>query len=261
LPSLADLQSAFGRAVLTKDFSALAPCVRDEGISAASRIGVYRNNVVTSLTALLAERFPVVERLVGDGFFPFAAENFIRTAPPDQPCLDAYGAEFPGFLAGFPSCAGLPYLADVARLEWKFFTIARADFAAPLTIAALAGLDAETAANLQLHCGPAIDYFAADWPADQIWQAHQSEFSAATIEPGACQVELRRLDGKLTMRTLPPAEFAFRRALADGMTLGDAVTLALGESGDFDFFPALTNLFSEQWVTGQNSVTTSQEGI
>jgi len=76
LTSLAELQSAFGRAVLAGDFSGLASYVRDDGISAAGRIGVYRNNVATSLTLLLAERFPVVERLVGDGYFSFAAERF-----------------------------------------------------------------------------------------------------------------------------------------------------------------------------------------
>ena len=260
MTSLAEVQSAFGRAVLGGDFSALTPYVRTDGISAAGRIGVYRNNVVTSLTALLADRFPVVERLVGDGYFSFAAESFIRAAPPGQACLDGYGSEFPSFLAAFPSCAALPYLPDVARLEWKLFAIARAEFAEPLTLAALAGLNADTAANLRLRCDPAIDYLASDWPVDRIWQAHQSDVAEANINAGACRVELRRYDKELTIRALAPAEFAFRSALAGGSVLGEAVTLALEESGDFDFFQALATLFSEQWVTGQNDPATSQEG-
>jgi len=260
LTSLAEVQSAFGRAVLAGDFSALTRYVRTDGISAAGRIGVYRNNVMTSLTSLLVERFPVVERLVGDGFFSFAAEGFIRTAPPDQACLDSYGAEFPGFLAAFPPCAALPYLPDVARLEWKLFGVARAAFAAPLTIATLAGLDPETAANLRLRCDPAVDYLASKWPVDRIWQAHQGELVEVNIAAGSCRVELRRYDGKLTIRTLKPTEFAFRSALAAGSTLGDAVALALSESGDFDFFQALATLFTEQWVIGQSGAATSQEG-
>lgn len=36
---------------------------------AARRFAVYRNNVAVSLLAALADRFPVIERLIGPDFF------------------------------------------------------------------------------------------------------------------------------------------------------------------------------------------------
>jgi len=250
LPSLADVQSAFGHAVLAGDFAALAPFVCEDGISAAGRIGVYRNNVTTSLTALLAERFAVVARLVGDSYFRFAAESFIRSAPPGQACLDSYGAAFPDFLAEFPSCAGLPYLPDVARLEWKLAVIARAGAAQPIAIEALAATNPALAMNLRLCCDPAIDYLASEWPVRQIWQAHQSDEVFANLDAGGCRVELRRRSGQLIIRPLTPAEFAFRVTLAGGASLAEAVTAALDQPGEFDFSRALVELFVEQWAIG-----------
>jgi len=250
LPSLADVQSAFGHAVLAGDFAALAPFVCEDGISAAGRIGVYRNNVTTSLTALLAERFAVVARLVGDSYFRFAAESFIRSAPPGQACLDSYGAAFPDFLAEFPSCAAVPYLPDVARLEWKLFVVARAGTAVPISIEALAPIDPASAMNLRLCCDPAIDYLASEWPVDRIWQAHQSDDVFVNLDAGGCRIELRRRSGRLIIRPLTSAEFAFRVTLAGGGPLAEAVTAALDQPDEFDFYQAFAELFAEQWAIG-----------
>ena len=250
MPGWRELQACFGQAVLTGDFAALAPHVRQDGMAVTSRIKIYRNNSVTSLTSILAERFGVVEQLVGAEFFAFAAEGFIAQSPPAKPYLDLYGARFPAFLAELPACGELPYLADVARLEWKLFTVARAPFAPPAGIEILNGLDPAQAMGLRLHPDPAIEYLSSPWPVDRIWQAHQGEMRELAISAAATLLELRRHDGQLLMRALPPAEFAFRSALAAGATLADAVTSALNQSADFEFAAALADLFQEQWVAG-----------
>ena len=82
------------------------------------RFAVYRNNVAHSLSRALASRYPVIERLVGEDFFRPLAAAFIAAHPPASPMLFQWGGEFPGFLAGFPPLRDLPYLADVAELEW-----------------------------------------------------------------------------------------------------------------------------------------------
>jgi hypothetical protein len=45
------------------------------------------------------------------------AGAFARANPPRSPVMAHYGAGFAGFIEEFPPAAGLPYLADVARLE------------------------------------------------------------------------------------------------------------------------------------------------
>lgn len=84
---------------------------------APRRFVVYRNNVIHSLSVALSRRFPVIERLVGAECFAGLARLFIESHPPESPVLLQWGGAFPGFLADCPPLAGLPYLADVARLE------------------------------------------------------------------------------------------------------------------------------------------------
>ena len=252
---LREIQRSFAGAVLTGDFEGLGRYVREDGMRKASRIGIYRNNVVTSLTSLLAERFPLTERLVDARFFAFAAERFIADLPPDQPCLDLYGAALAGFLAEFPACADLPYLSDVARLEWKLFCVARAAAPPPIGIESLQRIGADQAMSLRFECDPAVDYLMSPWPVRQIWQTHQeiADPEPVALNSGVNRIEIRRIGGHLLIRELEPAEFAFRSVLAAGAMLVTAIELAIDQLPEFEFSQSLAGLFRDQWVTGYGS--------
>jgi hypothetical protein len=43
----------------------------------------------------------------------------VRIEPPLSPILLKYGGRFPTFIETFRPTSSLPYLADVARLEWR----------------------------------------------------------------------------------------------------------------------------------------------
>ncbi len=81
------------------------------------RFAVYRNNVMVSLIDALADTYPVTQALVGEEFFRAMAGVFARSRPPRSPVMAHYGEGFAGFIEDFQPAAGLPYLADVARLE------------------------------------------------------------------------------------------------------------------------------------------------
>ena len=82
------------------------------------RFAVHRNTVAASLIEALQARFPVVQRLVGEDFFRAMARAFVALEPPSSPLLFLYGESFAAFIARFTPAAPLPYLADVARLEY-----------------------------------------------------------------------------------------------------------------------------------------------
>ena len=62
----------------------------------------------------------MVEKLVGEGFFRYAASQFIRQYPSKSGDLNEFGYEFPEFLETFEPAAKLNYLPDVARLELAY---------------------------------------------------------------------------------------------------------------------------------------------
>ena len=62
--------------------------------------------------------YRVVRELVGAPFFDAAVDAFVRAHPSTGGDLNVYGGEFADFLAAYPHARDLPYLPDVARLEW-----------------------------------------------------------------------------------------------------------------------------------------------
>lgn len=147
----------------------------------ARRFAVYRNNVQHGLSRALAARFPVIERLVGAPFFAAMARVFAAQHPPAGPVLAEWGEGFADFLAGFPPLANLPYLADVARLEWlRGLSFHAAD--APVADVALLGRIAPE--RLVLRLAPCVLGFGAAYPAVSLWQANQPGALARSMPPG-----------------------------------------------------------------------------
>ncbi|HYA81246.1 MAG TPA: DNA-binding domain-containing protein, partial [Methylocystis sp.] len=159
---------AFAQALL--DPTLPPPCGLPE-----RRFAVYRNNVVVGLVDALAERFPVVLRLVNEEFFRAMAGAHVRRTPPSSPILAQYGAEFPAFIEGFASARELPFLADVARLEYAVGLAYHAADATPLPLEDIAeALKSQPDRRLVLH--PSVQLASSRHPIVDIWR---SQLSAA----------------------------------------------------------------------------------
>src|SRR5439155_21753788 len=137
---LAEVQRTFADALLDSRASDIAAVVAGDGVAPGARVAIYRHHVVTSLTAALRTMYPVVCGLVGDGFFAYAAHEFIVTQAPTGPCLSDYGEAFAEFLEGFPAARELVYLADLARLEWALSRALHAEDTVPRDLGALRSL-------------------------------------------------------------------------------------------------------------------------
>ncbi len=130
-------EATFSAALLDPARPCPAGLVAWNGSDPAPRLAVYRNNVVASLIDALATTFPVVHQLVGTDFFRAMAAVFVRQAPPSSPVLARYGDGFAAFVRHFGPAAGLPYLADVACLEFARVRAYHAADATPVTTEAI----------------------------------------------------------------------------------------------------------------------------
>lgn len=205
----------------------------------ASRFAVYRNTVAVTLVAALAARFSTVARLVGDDFFKSMARAFVAGRRPDLPMLSRYGDDFPGFVAGFGPASGLPYLADVARLDAAVSRVAEAADVPPLAVAALAGLPAEGLAACRLVAHPAAALVRSPWPVGTIWSRQRQETPEPVRGGGPEAVLVTRPADDVDLLRLGPGEAAFVAALLDGAPLGAAATAAFDIDPAFDFGRAL----------------------
>jgi hypothetical protein len=249
MSALRDVQTAFRAAMLEGEHARdhAVPGVLDDGLTAAARLRIYRHHVFTSLTAALAATFPVVQRLVGEGFFAYAADAYIRRHPPAGPCLSEYGASFADFLAVFPPCRGHAYLPDVARLEWALNEAFHADDAPPLGPAELAAIPADALAGTRLRLHPSVHLLESAWPVDGIWKANQADAdpdATVDLDAGGVRLAIRRLEDDAVFHPLDAGRFALWQALAAGRTLGEAAEAGMAADPGLDLSTALHDLLA-----------------
>lgn len=219
-------QAAFARALLDP----LAPCppgLRRAGdADPAQRYAIYRNNVVASLIQALADTFPVCRELVGADFFHAMAHAYVARRLPRSPVLARYGGAFAAFVAAHAPAASVPYLADMARLEYLRVRAYYAADAVALDAAAagarIAALSKPASARLRLH--PAARALVSPYAIHALWAAHQGALDIAEVDPYAAQGALVLRDPAEAVLAIPLAASAaaFVRALRAGLPLGAA---------------------------------------
>jgi hypothetical protein len=158
------------------DFASALMADGETGLSIRSQaFAVYRNTSARGVVEALRASYPTVDMLLGDDSFGQVALQFRNKRPPAGPVLSDYGRQLAGFLRCQPWSCELPYLADVAWLDWLWLEsfLAADSLPAPVT--------AGGCAQIALH--PAARFAWTPTPAMTIWLAHRDPWSLAELEP------------------------------------------------------------------------------
>lgn len=253
VPSLADLQSDFVRAL--RDPARPAPHqLRGVPQSGSSRrFDVHRNNIIASLVDALQSTFPAIQRLVGEDYFTAVARVYVQQYPPDSPVLLYYGGTFGDFLESFPSASGVPYLGDVARLEWARIKALHAADAEPATIDDLAGVPETQLKSVTLSLHPSLLLIRSRWPVVSLWSAcldagHSGDVDMKTPEHAV----VVRPALKVAVQAPHAGGGEFLAALRRGATLGGAAQQAMDTTEMFDLAAQLQFIFQIGAVTAVN---------
>ena len=247
MQSLRELQCAVRRSLVEHDDGAAAMHILSSGLAPEQRLAIYRNTFDGNLANALRLLFPAVHRLVGAEFFEGAARIFAHQRPPCSAWLDEYGAEFPEFLADFPQAASLPYIPDVARLEWAVTRALHAPDVAPFDAQRLAALDPADHERVRFVANPTISLVRAAYPADTIWRAALAQDDAALgaidLAIGTCWLLIERRVTGVEVTRLDERAWCFADALVSGLPLGAALEVSPG--------PETASLLAEHIVAGR----------
>jgi hypothetical protein len=260
---LPELERGVRLSVLGRSRPEIVAAVLGGSDEAEARLAIHRHHILSSLTEALKANFPVLCRVVDERFFAYAADAFIRLHPPSAPCLAEYGAEFPDFIGAFPPARALPYLGDLARLEWTIMEARNARDADPIAADSLRQVPVVEYPNLALQLDPSLRLVRTVWAVERIWTAHQSGDADAAIELGSAgsRLMVRRHGAGIEVEALDPAGFAFLAALRHGRCLAKAGAAALAADPFFDMAMALRRLLAEGAVTGFSILPTANRGV
>lgn len=239
MSDLATLQERFAAGLMTPGDYPVELFAGDPQL-AARRFALYRGNVTASWDKALANAYPVLRQLVGDEFFRAMAREFGRAVPSAEGDLNRFGAGLAAFLADFGPVSGYPYFPDMARLEWALH---RAHYAADeplLTLASLAGMDAQGLGRLNIRFAEACVLLHSQWNIADIWLAHQPGGPSRPDDirrPShymVCRPRWRAELAVLSSGEHAALEAIARSAAAGPTSLGGALEIAAGADPSFD---------------------------
>ncbi|MBT2333222.1 putative DNA-binding domain-containing protein [Variovorax paradoxus] len=233
MPSLHELQQSMRQSILRDTQDAALDYVDGAGLSPWQRLSVYRNTILGALANALRLSFPAVQQLVGADFFEGAAQIFSREQPPRCADLNLYGGEFADFLERFEPAATLPYLPDVARLEWAVNRALHAPVAQVLDLSQLAAAVAPSDQDRVCFAAhPSISMLRSHFPVDTIWRAvlEQDDAAMGNIDLAGDPVCLmvQCLVDQVEVIRLDEGAWHFGAALFSGQPLRAALEIAQG---------------------------------
>lgn len=248
MSSLRELQRGFS-AAMHGHADAMLPAIDGRALGAPARLAIYRNAIAATRLRALRDTYPAVCALVGDHFFERLTDRYTDRHPSRCGDLCAFGAAFPQFIAQSPEAVGpVPYLADVARLEWLRQEAALAAGSNPES-----GLDRQPAVatestdpqRLRAVLHPSLRTIRSEFPVIAIhrWCATPNEPSPHLDDGPQCAL-IWRTDDAVVESVIHPASLAFVEALRDSCTIFDAATAGWSHDTEFDATVCLEDLLT-----------------
>jgi len=252
--ALREVQQGFARALMDAPFAEVfGESIRARGLTGPRRIQIYRHNLMAVRTEALAAVYPVILALVGEDWFVQAAGCYARTYNSNSGDIHHYGNGFGEFLETLPGAGALPYLGDVARLEWLYHSVFHDRQSPALDIAALASLPVSHYDRLCFRLQSAARLFASPYPVLQIWLANREggdPGQTIRLDAGATRLLVRRDHDGVLIGPLGEGDYALLDRLAAGDTLTEAYEHARAAEPDFDLGVALMRHVRNETLTG-----------
>lgn len=250
MQSLRDTQSAFAAAILDAEWPGtvqtlfLGPPART-----LARLAIYRGNYLGNCANALASAYPIVQKIVGAGFFDMIAQAYARACPSRSGDLNLYGGGMPAFLEDFAPVADLTYLPDVARMEWLAHGIYFSSESTQCDAEALARIPPERYEALRPRIAPGCALMESPWPLGRLWAIHQEGYDGKfeiDLEGNPDRVIVHRLRWRAHVASLTQGEFRFLDSALRGESLVTALEAATAADPQFDPTTALG-----RWINAQ----------
>jgi len=216
-------------------------------------LAIYRGSVMGKLNRTLRSIYPVCDRVVGEKFFDATAIEYIRRFPSTSPDLGEYGVQFPDFLASFEPAAALPYLHDVARLEWHWHCIFKGEDTPPFDFQALAQIPPDNWGELVFHLPPNSQLLESPYPIHRIWQVNQPEYEgdvSVDLVEGAIQIFLWRREYEMRLDLPTAEEWQILQAFQQGNRFESICERLCDREPAIDVASLLPTFVQRGWVAG-----------
>jgi hypothetical protein len=214
-------------AATTSPFDVDARLLRGIGtarrIAVRERLAAYRANIRGAHLQALDRAYPVTREVLGPRYWQQLLESELPCFASASPDLNAYGDFLPAILGEVQrrrhELSSLPYLAELAALEWAVHCAGFVKDDRRFDWQAFATLTAEDHPSIRLVPSSALSIVRLHHPVDDIWRAHTGRAGNEDGSTGTCCVHRSGRFG-VTVSPLEHDDHELLEALS-GKVVGD----------------------------------------
>ena len=247
---LHELQTSFLRGIYNKSLENIAYLFIKEtsGKSAEQQLSIYRGSIFGGLKKALAETYPVTKELVGEDFFNMMLGQYIKYYPCQVQDLNDYGKELAEFIQGLKQVRSVPYLAEVAELEW-FYNVCLNSEMENNNLEEISLLNDEQQGKIKFNFPKGTGLICVTYPVDLIWDSHvnssekdidlNKECVYLIIWKNVTNVEINRLSDK---------QFYFLKNIKDESSFSNVCLEFLNKYPNANVTEMLADVIQQGWL-------------
>jgi hypothetical protein len=182
MQSLLTLQNEFLNALFQSETQSTTSFIKpNPALAPARQFHIYKNNIFSAHAKALKLIYPVCLCLVGEDFFTQMANIYMGDHASTSPDLNQYGEHLAAFIALYEPANSVPYLSDMARLEWAWHKAYMAADAGTFPFQQFSESYRSEAAEILFLLAPGSTLISSSFPLLPIWEANFKNAATETI--------------------------------------------------------------------------------
>jgi len=174
--SLFDLQKEFANLLNGDSQSPISSMlVTNSNVDKSEQLNIYQSSMKGSLQKVLKDLYPISHKLVGEEFYIYLMESYIQKTFSTNFDIANYGKDFSIFIENFPHAQSLPYLSNMAKLEWAWHRVFISEnVQSKFDFNRLAECYAFQGEKITFSLTPSF-LISSPYPIHEIWHANQND--------------------------------------------------------------------------------------
>lgn len=201
----------------------------------SERLNIYRNNVFGNFETSLELTFVITKKIVGNEFFSFLVEQYNQKYFSTSGNLEDFGEFFPTLIQDLETKHNLPYLADIAAVEWLFNVAYFSASPLEIDLAKLQSLPHEQFMELYFSLHPSCHLFASNYAIYDIWTSYKKDNKKINLEEQKAQfILIERCNFAVNIQELTAIEYKFLKLIQKQKNIYQIFEIIGSESENFD---------------------------
>lgn len=218
-----------------------------------AQLAIYRGSVIGGLVDAMSGIYPAVKAAVGEKFFEAMATRYVAEHPSRSASLDAYGQYFVDFIGGFKPAETLPYLKDIAWLDWHWHRAFHQADPSALSWEELSQVSEEAYPQLRFELIDSLYCFTSNFPISKIWAMSRypdDEAQEVDLTSGGEAVVVYRSGLDVVVDAVSQEVYWMLKSIKKRDSFGTICESWLSKFPHKEMTPVLNHVVSQAWLSG-----------